>query len=114
MPYTRAANATDHARHDYIGPYVSELDQVIDMDAIKGVHLKIGVDPLGGAGVGFWQADSGEVRIEPRSRQPERGIRPFAFMTLDHDCKIRMDCSSPLRDGEPDRPQRPLRHRLRQ
>ncbi len=94
IPYTRAANAPTTHAHDYIGPYVSELDQVIDMDAIKGAHLKIGVDPLGGAGVGFWQPIAERYGVSLDLVNPD--VDPtFAFMTLDRDGKIRMDCSSP-------------------
>jgi phosphoglucomutase len=93
-PYARAANAPTTHAHDYIGPYVSELAQVIDMDAIKGARLKIGVDPLGGAGVGYWQpiAERYGVNLDIVNREVDP---TFAFMTLDRDGKIRMDCSSP-------------------
>jgi phosphoglucomutase len=93
-PYARAANAPTTHAHDYIGPYVSELAQVIDMDAIKGARLKIGVDPLGGAGVGYWQPMAERYGLNLDLVNPE--VDPtFAFMTLDRDGKIRMDCSSP-------------------
>ena len=93
-PYARATNAPTTHAHDYIGPYVSELAQVVDMDAIKGARLKIGVDPLGGAGVGYWQPTAERYGLNLDLVNPE--VDPtFAFMTLDRDGKIRMDCSSP-------------------
>jgi phosphoglucomutase len=94
IPYTKAANAPTTHAHDYISPYVSDLDQVIDMDAIRGAHLHIGVDPLGGAGVGFWQPIAERYGLSLDLVNPN--VDPtFGFMTLDHDGKIRMDCSSP-------------------
>jgi phosphoglucomutase len=89
----RVASPSAHQR-DLIGPYVGDLRNVIDMDAIRAGGLKIGVDPLGGSSLPYWEPITEQYglnltivnrRIDPR----------FAFMTLDHDGKIRMDCSSP-------------------
>lgn len=79
---------------DLIKPYVDELNQVIDMQAIAAAGIHIGVDPLGGSGLAYWDviADTYGVNIEMVNRK----IDPtFSFMTLDKDGKIRMDCSSP-------------------
>src|SRR5262249_59622914 len=77
-----------------VRPYVDDLRNVIDMDAIRGARLKLGVDPLGGAAGGYWGPINeaygmNVVVVNPR-------VDPtFSFMTVDHDGKIRMDCSSP-------------------
>ncbi len=80
--------------YDYVTPYVKALSQIIDMQAIKDAGLKIGVDPMGGSGVAVYEKikevyglnmDIVNTRIDPT----------FAFMSCDHDGKIRMDCSSP-------------------
>ncbi|MGE5238065.1 MAG: phosphoglucomutase (alpha-D-glucose-1,6-bisphosphate-dependent) [Chloroflexota bacterium] len=80
--------------HDYIGPYVSDLQSVLDMDAIRSAGLKIGVDPMGGASVGFWEPVAAHYSLQIDVVNPV--VDPtFGFMTLDRDGKIRMDCSSP-------------------
>jgi len=80
--------------HDYVGNYVDDLAAVVDMDAIRGARLKIGVDPLGGAGVAYWkpivERYGVEIEIVNTTVDPA-----FGFMSLDWDGKIRMDCSSP-------------------
>jgi phosphoglucomutase len=94
MPYTRAIKADTTHAYDYITPYVSDLANVVDMAAIRAAGLKIGVDPMGGASVAFWEpiAERYGLNIEVVNR----AVDPtFSFMTLDHDGKIRMDCSSP-------------------
>ena len=79
---------------DYVTPYVNGLSKVLDMDAIAGAGLRIGVDPLGGAGVHYWDPISDRYDIELDI--VNRSVDPtFSFMRLDHDGKIRMDCSSP-------------------
>jgi phosphoglucomutase len=89
----RAARQSAHER-DLISPYVEDLRNVIDMDAIRSAGLKIGVDPLGGASLPFWQPIA--ERYGLNLTIVNRAIDPrFAFMTVDHDGKIRMDCSSP-------------------
>jgi phosphoglucomutase len=85
--------ATTHAQ-DFIGPYVDDLANVVDMEAIRGAKLHIGVDPLGGAAVHYWEPISRKYGLELDVVNPK--VDPtFAFMTVDHDGKIRMDCSSP-------------------
>lgn len=94
MSLARAMQADTTHEYDYITPYVSDLRNVIDMDAIAAAGLKIGVDPMGGAGVAFWDpiADMYGLNIEVVNRSVDP---TFSFMTLDRDGKIRMDCSSP-------------------
>lgn len=79
---------------DLIKPYVDELAEVVDMQAIAAAGIRIGVDPLGGSGIAYWDviADTYGVNIEMVSRKVDP---TFSFMTLDKDGKIRMDCSSP-------------------
>ncbi len=94
IPLTRAMNVDTTHEYDYITPYVSDLNNVIDMEAIAAAGLKIGVDPMGGAGINFWDpmVDMYGLDIEVINRN----IDPtFSFMTVDKDGKIRMDCSSP-------------------
>ncbi|HLI30287.1 MAG TPA: phosphoglucomutase (alpha-D-glucose-1,6-bisphosphate-dependent) [Terriglobia bacterium] len=93
-PYEKALKTPTTHRHDYVTRYVNDLGAVIDMEAIRSAGLKIGVDPLGGAGVAYWG------RISERFGFPltivNSTVDPtFRFMTLDWDGKIRMDCSSP-------------------
>jgi phosphoglucomutase len=85
--------STTHAE-DFVTPYVEDLGNVIDLEAIRSAGLKIGVDPLGGAAAAYWQPVAERYGIDIAVVNPK--IDPtFAFMTLDHDGKIRMDCSSP-------------------
>ena len=94
MPLPQALKASSTHDYDYIDAYVRELGQVVDMDTVRGAGLKIGVDPLGGAGVHYWDriAEHYGVGI----RVVNEAVDPtFRFMTLDWDGKIRMDCSSP-------------------
>ena len=86
-------SSTTH-RHDFATTYIDDLQAVVDMEAIRGAHLAIGVDPLGGAGVAYW------ARIGERYGLPLTVVNnlvdpTFRFMTLDWDGQIRMDCSSP-------------------
>jgi len=92
MAYASACKAA-HA-YDYVGAYVDDLAAVVDMDAIRSAGLKIGVDPLGGAGVGYWRpiVERYGVEIEVVNTTVDPA---FGFMSLDWDGKIRMDCSSP-------------------
>ncbi|MCW3059175.1 MAG: phosphoglucomutase [Capsulimonas sp.] len=81
-------------QYDYVTPYVDDLANVIDMDAIKNSGLKIGVDPMGGAGVGYWRPIIEKYGLNIEIVNPY--VDPtFSFMTVDKDGKIRMDCSSP-------------------
>jgi phosphoglucomutase len=79
---------------DFVGPYVEDLANVIDMDAIRASGLKIGVDPLGGSSLPYWQPIADRYHLNITIVNPNLDPR-FAFMTVDHDGKIRMDCSSP-------------------
>ena len=93
MPFEKALKADTTHFYDYITPYVQDLENVVDMKAIAASSIKIGVDPMGGAGVAFWDP------IAVRYSIPIDVVNPlvdptFAFMTLDKDGKIRMDCSS--------------------
>jgi phosphoglucomutase len=85
--------STTHTK-DYVTAYVEDLANVIDLEAIRSAGVRIGVDPLGGASVAYWQPVVERYGIDITVVNPK--IDPtFAFMTLDHDGKIRMDCSSP-------------------
>ena len=85
--------ATTH-QHDYIRPYVEDLKQIIDFDAIRAAGLNIGVDPMGGAGIAFWEPIVETYKLNMTVVNPN--VDPtFAFMCVDRDGKIRMDCSSP-------------------
>ena len=94
MSYARARKAPNVHGHDYIAPYVADLANVLDMEAIRGSGVKIGIDPLGGAAVRFWQPIIERYGLNATIISEE--VDPtFRFMTLDWDGKIRMDCSSP-------------------
>ncbi len=93
IPFERARRAPTTHDFDYITPYVADLRNVLDLDAVRAAGVRIGVDPLGGASIGFWEPiralygldlEVVNTAVDPR----------FAFMPLDHDGKIRMDCSS--------------------
>jgi phosphoglucomutase len=94
LPFARARSAATTHRHDYIGAYVGDLGSVLDMDAIRAARLRLGVHPLGGAGVAYWgpvcERYGFEVTVIDDVVDPT-----FRFMTVDWDGKIRMDCSSP-------------------
>jgi phosphoglucomutase len=94
LPLAAARAATGTREHDFIGAYVADLAGVIDFDKIRGSGLRMGVDPLGGAGVHYWARIAERERID-LSVVSERVDPRFAFMTLDWDGKIRMDPSSP-------------------
>lgn len=95
LPYVRAKASGAVIEKDFVQPYVEELGDVIDMEAVRSSGLKIGVDPMGGAGLAYWQPiqeryglnlEVANARVDPA----------FSFMTLDGDGKVRMDCSSPF------------------
>jgi phosphoglucomutase len=92
--YSRALTAATTHRFDFVSSYVNDLAAVIDMDAVKAAGLKLGVDPLGGAGVAYWPriAERYGLNLEVVNKLVDP---TFRFMTLDWDGKIRMDCSSP-------------------
>ncbi|WP_418139165.1 phosphoglucomutase (alpha-D-glucose-1,6-bisphosphate-dependent) [Oceanimonas smirnovii] len=81
--------------HDYVNAYVAQLDQVIDMEAIRRAGIRIGVDPLGGSGLAYWPHIAKRFGLNI-TLVNERQDADFGFMPLDHDGKIRMDCSSPF------------------
>jgi phosphoglucomutase len=94
IPYERALRSDAVHRHDYAGSYIADLGNVIDMDVLRGSSLRIGVDPLGGAGVHYWGRIAEQYGI-PLKVVSEEVDPTFRFMTVDWDGKIRMDCSSP-------------------
>jgi len=94
IPYARARRAATTKPHDYLGNYIGALAQIIDMEVLRSAGLKLGIDPLGGSGVAYWQpiAERYGLNIEIVNS----AVDPtFRFMPLDWDGKIRMDCSSP-------------------
>ncbi len=92
--YESALKAGNTHLHDFIAPYVDTLGEVIDMDAIRTAGVRIGIDPLGGAALQYWQPVKERYRLDLTVVNAK--IDPqFGFMTVDHDGKIRMDCSSP-------------------
>ena len=94
IPYERAYQADTTHYYDYMRPYVADLENVVNMQVIAGSGLKIGVDPMGGAAVAFWEPIAETYGLNIEVVNP--AVDPtFSFMTLDHDGKIRMDCSSP-------------------
>ncbi|MGR3303542.1 MAG: phosphoglucomutase (alpha-D-glucose-1,6-bisphosphate-dependent) [Candidatus Scalindua sp.] len=94
VPLERALRAGTTHEHDYVAPYVKDLDNIIDMKAIASAGLKIGVDPMGGAGVYYWDPIAEEYGLDIKI--VNKYVDPtFSFMTVDKDGKIRMDCSSP-------------------
>ena len=94
VPYAAALKAASTHTTDFIGPYVNDLETVINMPAIRAAGLKLGVDPLGGAALYCWAPINERYGLDIEVVNPEVDPR-FAFMTVDHDGKIRMDCSSP-------------------
>jgi phosphoglucomutase len=92
MDYAKARRAA--RSHDYLGIYVADLGNVIDMEVIRGAHVRMGVDPLGGAGVHYWARIAERYKLD-LSVVNDAVDPTFRFMTLDWDGKIRMDPSSP-------------------
>jgi phosphoglucomutase len=92
MDYDKAIAGAD--RHDFLSAYVDELGQVVDLELIAGSGIRMGVDPLGGASVAYWQAIAERYALDLEVVN-DRVDPTFSFMPLDHDGKIRMDCSSP-------------------
>ncbi len=94
LAYAEAIRAETTRQEDFILPYVNDLRNVIDMDAIRAAGLKLGVDPLGGAALPYWEPIAEmyglNITVVNQKLDPQ-----FGFMTVDHDGKIRMDCSSP-------------------
>jgi phosphoglucomutase len=94
IPFERAVKAATTHREDLVSPYVADLAGAIDFDAIRGAKVRIGVDPLGGASLAYWSAITSRYGID-LTVVNDRIDPQFSFMTVDHDGKIRMDCSSP-------------------
>jgi phosphoglucomutase len=94
VPFDTAINAATTLEEDFILPYVNDLRNVVDMDAIRAAGLKLGVDPLGGAALPYWEPINAiyglGITVVNSKLDPT-----FSFMTVDHDGKVRMDCSSP-------------------
>jgi phosphoglucomutase len=92
--YETAIRASTTCQYDYVTPYVRDLAAVVDMEAIRRAGVKVGVDPLGGAAAGYWQPVRDRYGLDLTVVNPV--VDPtFRFMTVDHDGKVRMDCSSP-------------------
>jgi phosphoglucomutase len=93
IPLATAMKAATTHQEDFVQPYVDDLRNVIDMDAIRSANLTLGVDPLGGAAVHYWEPINAVYKLNITVLNPK--VDPtFSFMTVDHDGKIRMDCSS--------------------
>ncbi len=94
VPWPRALAADNVHRHDFIGPYVGELGEVLDLEAIRASGLRIGADPMGGSGIAYWAPIAERYGLD--LSVVNDAIDPsFRFMHVDKDGKIRMDCSSP-------------------
>ena len=94
IPYERALQASTTHRHDYINTYVADLENVIDMDVLRGSKISLGVDPLGGAGVHYWKPIAERYKLN--LTVVSGTVDPtFRFMSVDWDGQIRMDPSSP-------------------
>jgi phosphoglucomutase len=94
VPFETATKAQTTRREDFVLPYVRDLQNVVDMDSIRAARLKLGVDPLGGAAGGYWGPINEMYGLNIEVVNPTVDAT-FKFMTVDHDGKIRMDCSSP-------------------
>jgi len=94
VPFTTAMKSGRTRQEDFVLPYVRDLQNIIDMNAIRAAGLKLGVDPLGGAAVHYWEPINEIYKLDIAVVNP-RVDPTFSFMTVDHDGKIRMDCSSP-------------------
>jgi phosphoglucomutase len=94
ISYREALESNHVQADDFITAYVDDLQSVVDLDAIQSAGVKIGVDPMGGAGISYWEPIAERYRLDITVVNPE--VDPtFRFMTVDRDGKIRMDCSSP-------------------
>jgi phosphoglucomutase len=94
IPHAKALRASTTHRHDFLGAYVGDLASILDLDAIRGANIKMGVDPLGGAGVHYWGPIAERYGLDLTVLN-ETVDPTFRFMTLDWDGRIRMDPSSP-------------------
>ena len=92
--YERALQAETTHEYDFVTPYVNDLEKIIDLDIIRASGIRLGVDPLGGSNIAYWEPIAARYGLNLTVINPK--IDPtFRFMTLDWDGKIRMDCSSP-------------------
>ena len=94
VPYATALQGASTHQEDFVLPYVQDLRNVVDMDAIRGAGLELGVDPLGGAARPYWEPINSVYKLDIAVVNPATDPT-FSFMTVDHDGKIRMDPSSP-------------------
>jgi len=94
IPFAKAQHASTTHRYDYVNTYVNDLKEVVDLNLIKAAGLKLGIDPLGGSGIAYWQPIAEHYGLDLAIVNPS--VDPtFRFMPRDWDGKIRMDCSSP-------------------
>ncbi len=94
LPWGRAKTAPSTHEYDFVADYVADLKDVLDLEAIAGAGLRIGVDPMGGASTAYWEPIAQTYGLD--LTVVNRVVDPtFGFMSVDHDGKIRMDCSSP-------------------
>jgi phosphoglucomutase len=94
IPFDEALSAPSTLRHDFIGPYVEELGTVLDLEAVADSGIRIGADPMGGAGVAYWNRIGERYGLDLEVVNP--AVDPtFGFIPRDRDGKVRMDCSSP-------------------
>jgi phosphoglucomutase len=94
LPHAQALAASHVRRYDFITPYVEDLGNVVDLEVVRGARLSIGADPLGGSNLAYWEPIAARYGLS--ITVVNRAVDPtFRFMPVDHDGKIRMDCSSP-------------------
>ena len=94
IPFDRAFASASVRKHDYIRPYVDDLENILDLEAVAGSGISIGADPMGGSGVAYWDVIASRYGLNLDVVNPT--VDPtFSFMSVDWDGKIRMDCSSP-------------------
>jgi phosphoglucomutase len=94
VPFASAIKAATTRQEDFVQPYVEDLRNIVDLEAIRTAGLKLAVDPLGGASLPYWAPINATYKLDVQVVNPV--LDPaFAFMTVDHDGRIRMDCSSP-------------------
>ena len=94
VPFNAAMKAATTHQDDFVLPYVKDLHNVVDLEAIRAAGLKLGVDPLGGAALPYWEPINSVYKLDIQVVN-NRLDPAFSFMTVDHDGRIRMDCSSP-------------------
>jgi len=94
LSFEAARSAPTTKKHDFLAAYVADLPQVVDLDAIQSTRLSLGADPLGGASVDYWERIADDYELDLTVVNPKTDPT-FSFMSVDHDGKIRMDCSSP-------------------